>query len=266
MFSFRLSTFIFQLINFFVLLAVLTWFFYRPLLRAMQRREEEIASRLRDADERERKAEAERQQLAEQSRRAQADAEALLARARTEGSQATEQMLERAHQEVARLLDEAKQRAQEQERTARQRLEARLRQTVVATSGSLIREAAGPLVHQGLMQKLLAGDLGTEGQQADLLRQALSGANGNVIVQLAYPSTPGLEEQFQHALAKTLGREGNRVSVTFQTEPSLVAGVRILVGTVAVDLSLKQILEALSLQENASGGSRGQGNGMGRTA
>jgi F-type H+-transporting ATPase subunit b len=266
MFSFRLSTFIFQLINFFVLLAVLTWFFYRPLLRAMQRREEEVAARLRDADERERQAEAERQQLAEQSRRAQADVEALLARARTEASQATEQMLQRAHQEVARLLDEAKQRGQEQERTAWQRLAARLRQTVVATSGSLIREAAGPLVHQGLMQKLLAGDLGTEGQQADLLRQALSGANGNVIVQLAYPPTPGLEEQFQQALAKTLGREGNRVCVTLQTEPSLVAGVRILIGTVAVDLSLKHILDALSLQESASGGARGLGNGMGRTA
>lgn len=257
MFSFRLSTFIFQLINFFVLLAVLTWFFYRPLLRAMQRREDEIASRLRDADERGRKAEAERQQLAEQSHRAQAEAQALLARARTEGSQATEQMLERARQEAARLLDEAKQRAQEQERTVRQRLEARLRQTVVATSGSLIREAAGPLVHQGLMQKLLAGDLGTDGQQADLLRQALSGANGNVIVQLAYPPTPSLEEQFQHALAKTLGREGNKVSVIFQTESSLLAGGRILVGTVAVDLSLKHILDGLSLQEHVMGGSRG---------
>jgi F-type H+-transporting ATPase subunit b len=257
MFSFRLSTFIFQLINFFVLLAVLTWFFYRPLLRAMQHREDEIASRLRDADEREGKAEAERQHLAEQSRRAQAEAQALLARARTEGSQATEQMLERARQEAARLLDEAKQRAQEQERTARQRLEARLRQTVVVTSGSLIREAAGPLVHQGLMQKLLAGDLGADGQQADLLRQALSGANGKVIVQLAYPPTPGLEEQFQQVLAKTLGREGNKVSVTFQTEPSLLAGGRMLVGTVAVDLSLKHIFDGLSLQESASGGLRG---------
>jgi hypothetical protein len=163
-------------------------------------------------------------------------------------------MLERARQEVARLLDEAKQRAHEQERTARQRLEARLRQTVVATSGSLIREAAGPLVHQGLMQKFLAGDLGTGGQQADLLRQALLGTYDNVIVQLAYPPTPELEEQLQHALPKTLGQEGNKVSVTFQTEPSLLAGVRVLVGTVAVDLSLKHILEALSLQESANGG------------
>jgi F-type H+-transporting ATPase subunit b len=266
MFSFRLSTFIFQLINFFVLLAVLTWFFYRPLLRAMQQREEEIAARLRDADERERQAEAERQQLAERSRRAQAEAEALLARARTEGSQATEQMLERARHESTRLLDEAMQRAREQEHTARQRLEARLRQTVVATSGSLIREAAGPLVHQGLMQKLLAGDLGTEGPQADLLRQALSGANGNIIVQLAYPPTPALEEQFQQALAKSLGREDNRVSVTFQVESSLLAGGRILVGTVAVDLSLKHILDELILQESTSGGGRGLENGMGRIA
>jgi hypothetical protein len=162
----------------------------------------------------------------------------LSAQVKTEALQAAEQISERAHQEAARLLDEAKQRAQEQERAARQRLEARLRQTVVATSVSLIREAAGPLVHQGLMQKLLAGDLGTDGQQADLLRQALSAANSHVIVQLAYPSTPGLEEQVQHALAKILGREGNKVSVSVLTEPSLLAGGRILVGTVAVDLNV----------------------------
>jgi F-type H+-transporting ATPase subunit b len=266
MFSFQLSTLIFQLINFFVLLAVLTWFLYRPLLRTMQQREEEIAACLRDADARERQAEAERQQLAEQSRHAQAEAEALLARAKTEGAHAAEQLLERTRQEAAQLLDEAKQRAREQERTAQQHLATRLRQTVVATSGSLIREAAGPLVHQGLMQKLLAGDLGTEGQQADLLRQALSGANGNVIIQLAYPPTPGLEEQFQQVLAKTLGREGNTMSVTFQTEPSLLAGGRMLVGTVAVDLSFQHILEELSLRASASGGAQGQGNGMGRSA
>jgi F-type H+-transporting ATPase subunit b len=245
---------------------VLTWFLYRPLLRTMQQREDEIAACLRDADERERQAEAERQQLAAQSRHAQAEAEALLARAKTEGAQAAEQLRERARQEAAQLLDEARQRAREQERAARQRLEARLRQTVAATSGSLIREAAGPLVHQGLMQKLLTGDLGTEGEQADLLRQALSGANGHVIVQLAYPPTPGLQEQFQQALATTLGQEGNTLSVTFQTEPNLVAGVRMLVGTVAVDLSFKHILEELSLQASADGGARGQGNGMGRTA
>jgi F0F1-type ATP synthase delta subunit len=116
------------------------------------------------------------------------------------------------------------------------------------------------------MQKLLAGDLGTEGQQADLLRQALSGANGHVIVQLAYPPTPVLQEQFQQALAKTLGQEGTTMSITFQTEPGLMAGVRMLVGTVAVDLSLQHILEELSLQASASGGAQGHGNGMGRTA
>jgi F-type H+-transporting ATPase subunit b len=264
MFTFRLSTLIFQPINFFILLAALTWFFYRPLRRVMQHREEEIGSRLHDADERARQAEGERQQLAEQSRRAQAEREALLASARTEALQAAEQVLERARQEAARLLDEAKQRAQEQERAARQRLEARLRRTVVTTSGSLIREAAGPVVHQGLVQKLLTGDLGVEGEQADLLRQALSGANGDVIVQMAYPPSGSLREQLQQTLTRTLGKEGHTVRVTFRTEPTLVAGARILVGTVAVDLSLEHILDELSLQGSLGSGARD--DGMGRSA
>jgi F-type H+-transporting ATPase subunit b len=264
MFTFRLSTLIFQLINFFILLAVLTWFFYRPLRRVMQHREEEIASRLRHADEGARKAEGERQQLAEQSQRAQAERQALLARARTEALQGAEQILERARQEAARLLDEAKQRAQEQERTARQRLEARLRRTVVTTSGSLIREAAGPVVHQGLVQQLLTGDLGIEREHADLLRRALSATHGNVIVQIAYPPSASLQDQFQQSLARTLGKEGHTVRVSFQTDPALVAGVRLLVGTVAVDLSLEHILDDLSLQGGPISGARD--DGLGRIA
>jgi hypothetical protein len=187
--------------------------------------------------------------------------EALLAKARVEASQSREQTLERAHAEAARLLEDAKERLQEQERAAQQRLESRLRQAAVAVAGGLIREAAGPIVHQALLQKLLDGKIGEDGAEAELLRQALPNTQHSVTVELAYPPAPDLEERLQRALAKTVGKEAKALNLTFRVEPSLIAGVRILVGTVAVDLSLMRILEELSQEARPRGGNIGDGMG-----
>src|SRR5574341_2150914 len=170
MLRFQLSTFIFQLLNFFILLAVLTRFFYRPLLGLMKRQEEEIASRLREAEERTQKADAERERLAEASRQLHVEAEALLVKAKAEASQTREQLLTRARQEADHYLEEAKQRMREQERVTQQRLETDLRRTAVAIAADLMHEAAGPLLHQALMEQLLGEKLHPDGDQGDLLR------------------------------------------------------------------------------------------------
>jgi F-type H+-transporting ATPase subunit b len=261
MLTFQLSTLIFQLLNFFILLGVLTWFFYRPLLRVMKQREDATASRLRDAAEQARQAREERQRLAEESRRLHTEAEALLAKAGVEAAQSREHVLERTRAEVARLMEEAQQRIQEQERAAQQRLESRVRQAVVTVAGGLIREAAGPAVHQALLQKVLDGKIGEESNQAELLRQALPNNHHSVLVELAYPPAPDLEERLQSALGKALGQEAKAVSLAFRVEPSLLAGARMLVATVAVDLSLRRILEELSQEAGPREGNRGHGVG-----
>ena len=106
------TTIVFQVINFFVLLVILTRFLYRPLLRTMQAREAEIAARLHEADERTRQADAERAHLAEQAQQAAAEAEvertALIAAANRE----REQLLHRARDESGQLLDAARRAGQ----------------------------------------------------------------------------------------------------------------------------------------------------------
>jgi F-type H+-transporting ATPase subunit b len=261
MLTFQWSTLIFQLLNFFILLGVLTWFFYRPLLRVMQQREDMIASRLRDAAEQARQVSEERQRLAEESRRIHTDAEALLAKARVAASQSRDHILERTREEVVRLMEDAKQRIQEQERLAEHHLESRLRHAVVIVAGGLIREAAGSLVHQALLQRLIEEQVGDDRQEVDLLRQALATTGYSVTVELAYPPSPDLEQHIQGALGKALGKEPLALNLAFRVEPSLIAGVRMLVGTVAVDLSLRRMLEELSQEEGSREGNRGHGMG-----
>lgn len=241
----QLSTIVFQIANFFILLTVLAWFLYRPLLQTMRRREDEIAAQLRDADERARRADAERAQLAEEAVRARADAEALLARAQAEASQTRQRLLDQTRQEAARYAEEARQRIEEQERAVRRRLEDTVRTTAVAMAGSLIQQAAGPPFHRALIEQLLTGGLTPEGLQRDLLQRAVSRSNGAMTVEVAYPPSPELTERIREALARLLGVTDRRVEIVVRVEPSLRAGVRILVQDVVVDLSLNRILADL---------------------
>jgi F-type H+-transporting ATPase subunit b len=247
----QLSTLIFQVLNFFILLAALTWFFYRPLLRMMKRREDEILARLHEADERTKQAESERARLAALSRQAQADAESLLERARVEAAHTRQQLLDEARREAANSLDAARARVDEQERTARARLEAQARRTAVGVAGDLIHAAVGPAFHQALVERLLETGLKLDGPQGDVLRRALAQGHGNVTVEMAYEPSPELRARIEEALAQSLAAESGPPALAFRVAPSLSAGLRVLVGTVAIDMSLSHILADLERQAPA---------------
>lgn len=253
MLDLELTTFIFQIVNFFILLACLTWFLYRPLLRVMKKREADIAAKLHDADERAQKADAERQQLAQELQNARARAEQLLTEARAEASERRQQLLSQARSEVAEMIEGAKRQIQQQEAAAQQVLQARIGKTAVTVAGELVRQAIGPTLHAELLQRLIGNGAGLEADHADLLLQAYDKTDGKITIELAYPPSDGQQEQLRTALAHTLGRDRAALQLDFRVEPALMTGLRILVGTVAVDLSLSRTLEELSQKIHSDG-------------
>jgi F-type H+-transporting ATPase subunit b len=245
MLRFQLSTFIFQLINFFILLAVLRWFLYRPLLRVMRKREEDINARLREAEERTRAVERERQSLADERQRAQADADALKGRAQEEVARQRTEMLEDARRQATKYLEDARRRAAEQERAARQLLEDEARHTAIVLAAELLEQMpVGALHHALVTQALDQGAADDSGQESSLVR-ALTSARSLVTVELALPADSDLEARIRRRLAELRGEGGGDLHAVFRVEPSLVAGLRILVGTVVLELSLRSILSRL---------------------
>ena len=260
MLDFELSTFIFQMINFVILLAALSWFLFRPLLRVMKQRQSDIEARIQEADDKARQADEERRQLAEALEQARTQAGDILTQARAEANHAREQLLEQARHEVADLTQEARNRIQEQERATRQRLQARLSETAVSLAGNLLREAAGPSLHQSLVEQLIADEAGLGIEETDLLKQALARNHQEVVVEVAYPDGEDLQGRISQGLSRTLGISAP-LDVNLRVEPSLIAGVRITIGTVAVDLSLSRTLKELVESVTSTGESNGRGMG-----
>jgi F-type H+-transporting ATPase subunit b len=245
MLDLQLPTIAFQVLNFLVLLAILARFFYRPLLRVMTERENAIAARLREADERTKQAEAERQRLASLQREAEAQAEAQLAAARTEAQAVGKQILDGARQEAARMLDEARHTVDEREKAALARVEARARDSAVRMTGSLIRRTAGPAVHEALLERICDQGEWAGATEAESLREAVGNGQASVVVEVAYPATAETEARLREAVARLLSGSPRPIDLTLQVDPALVAGLRVQAGDVVLDMSLSRTLREL---------------------
>jgi hypothetical protein len=164
------------------------------------------------------------------------------------------EVLDEARRQAARYLEEAQRRSEEQARAARQTLEAEARRTAVAVAADLLKRMPIAPLHEALVAQLLDDGLEDAGEQGVLLRRALaSGGTTTVIVELARPASPELEARVRRRLAEAWGNPGGNLTTTFRVEPSLIAGARILVGTIVLELSLDGILAQLEHETEMEG-------------
>jgi F-type H+-transporting ATPase subunit b len=249
----QLSTIVFQIVNFLILLAALSWLFYRPINRVMRSREEGIAARLREADQSIRSAEKERDELAKRAREADAAAQSLLASARMQAGEERRQIIVAARTDAARLVAEAQQTIQEQERSALGRLDSHIRESAISVAGSLIREAAGTQVHEQLLRQFLEQGVRPTNPGEVPFVQALAQDHNAITIELAYPAVEAAETAIRDVLSREFTPKGVKPQITFVVSPALLAGLRILAGEFVLDLSLRRALQTLKAGESARG-------------
>jgi len=237
------STLIFQVLNFFILLAGLSYFLYRPLLRVMREREEGIAAQLRAADEKTREATEERERLASREEQAKQEAVQTLERARSDATEQARKILDDAKRAAAEQEDRARQQLASGERAALERLRTQAADAAVAMASQLIGAVAGPEVHHALLDALLVGDLGVSPDDLATLQQVSRGAGQQILVEVAYPPAADLAQRFATALGSLAKSPVDPRSIRFQVTPELIAGARVLLGTLVIDLSLSRVLD-----------------------
>jgi len=225
------STIIFQIINFLILLVILTRFLYQPVQTMMRQRQEAITAQLTEAAAREAEAVAERARLAQQVEAARAESEQTLVRLRAEAAAERAQLIDNAREQAARMQEAAERQIREREEAALTQTAVHVRATAAALAGTLIREAAGPQVHQALLDRLIAAGLPDD-----------AAADTELIVELAYPADIALQQRLTGLTAAHL---------IFRVNPDLIAGARLLTThQVVVELSVRRTLEELQLHAN----------------
>lgn len=107
-----------QAVNFGLLLTVLTYFLYKPLLSIIDKRREEVAEGVRKAQAADQQLEDAKQEGAEMVGRAAREAEQLVATARSRADEKAAEIVRTAEERASAALKEAQAKADEAQRQA----------------------------------------------------------------------------------------------------------------------------------------------------
>jgi F-type H+-transporting ATPase subunit b len=145
------ATLLAQIINFLILVAILTKVAYKPLMKALADRQARITESLDSAEKEKSAAEELKREYQEQLAQARTQAQAIVEKASKLAEQAREEILQEARVEHARLLKEA----QEEIAREREKAVAQLRDEVVALSMAAASKIIGSSIDAATNAKLV---------------------------------------------------------------------------------------------------------------
>jgi len=249
-FGFSWSTFVVEIVNFLVLVWLLTRFFYQPVLRSIASREQKIKDELTRAEDAQTEAanltkryEARLSDWEKEKARLRERFDAELAALRTARESELQDVLEKERRQAA-VAAEAK------ERDEQRRLWQRSARDASNFAARLLSRVASPALEQRLIE-VTAEDLQmlTAEQRASLA----SAVNGKM--EATVISRYALDESEKTTISAALERcLGKRPSLTFKLDDTLVAGLRIEVGTATIDANVGAELAWFAQTESNAAG------------
>jgi F-type H+-transporting ATPase subunit b len=236
--AFSWSTFLFQVVNFLVLLYILRRFVYIPLFRMIDERRAAIAGAQEATEEARTEAEATRQQLAEerdaiaQERlRMIEEAQTAIAAERARAAEEAGAGAEQRRVELTRELEEMRRRAESD-------MMDDLLLMAVSVVERLLHQIADVSLHEQLCRHLVdtLHNPSTTRQSAG----PLSASAGTGTLEVAQDVDDAMVDRITDALG---AQAGHKVPVTVVANPQLIAGVRLQAGGYLWDSSLAGLLD-----------------------
>jgi len=242
MLNIKLSTLIFQIINFLILAFFLSKFLFRPVMRLLDERAKRVTQALDEAEMREEEARRIKEEYLRKLEEAKREAQALKEAAKEEVEKTRREIIEQARAEVRAM------RARAEEEIERERMEAIRRH----------REEIATLV-TSLSARMLTdvGDGRLQGVFFDAFLDRLAKMKGESseypsavremeVVPVEVTSADSLSEadleRLREALSSFLGKQ---VRLELRVDPSLIGGGIVRVGDHLIDGSLRGQLAGL---------------------
>lgn len=229
-----------QIVNFLVLLALLKWLLFDRIVRAMDQREERIASRLEEAGHKQQEAHQRAEQLEEEQRQLDSRREELLRRAREEADDHRRELVRQARDEVEQLRRQWQRDLKQQQ----QQFLAELRERAGDALQRALRQALAELADAELQQRTVRVFLGRleelDGHKRRRLGESIEDADGRIVVASAEELPGDVRREIAEALKRQFHDD---VKPAFETSPELISGLELRSHGQALGWSLRRYLD-----------------------
>jgi F-type H+-transporting ATPase subunit b len=233
----NLGFFIFQVLNFSIVVVLLYAWAYKPIINALKKREETIAKSLEDA-----------RVAAEARENAEEEARQIIAQAQAEAAEKVREATERAEEagrgvqataeaEAAKAREDALAEAEQERDSILSDMRGQVAALAMAAAQKLVGEALDESRQRALIDDFFSGV--KDGRVVVLEDIEASGASAEIVSAL--PLTDAEQASVRLDITAKLGSQ----TVTFRVDPNILGGLVIKVGDKVVDGSVAGQLDAL---------------------
>lgn len=240
MLEFTLTGFLFAIVNFLILVALLYKFLHKPLLDVLDKRRTTIEGAQKAARAAQAAAETLKQDCETQIAGMEEDRDKLLTEARREAAAARDEVLDKARHEAEREIAGLKRDWERKEREATEDLQDALLATSLELTRAILAQLTDHDIETKLLDALLAelAQLGAKGHD----RTELFATDTSVRVTSAVPLGDADRKRLCDAISQLADAPQ---SVDFSEDPNLIAGVRVEFVALAVDSNLADTVGAV---------------------
>lgn len=228
-----------QIVNFLILVWLLKRFLYKPVVNAMDQREQGIAKRSREAVERERKADEAATLYRNKSEQLEREREDILATVNKEADQQKKVMLSEAREEVAA----ARRDWQRQANQEKEEFFGNLRQQSATAIQTIARKALHDLADAGLEEQIIDTFIERLQSLDTGARQALAKEAEPVSIASAFALDARLRDRITSALHEHIDAGAE---VDYSESPQLLCGIELTRGGRRLSWSLLDYMENLT--------------------
>jgi len=229
-----------QLVNFLILLALLKWLLFDRIVRAMDQREEKIATRLEEAAGKREEAEERAEELERDRHELDSQRDEILQQAREEAEQRRAEMVREAREEVDRLRKDWRDDLERRQEELVSQLHQRAGKAVQRAARQALTDLADQEVRQAAVRIFLSKLDEIDGEQRETLAKSVEDAESRMIVAAAEE----LAEDDRRKVAEAIERQwSGDFEVDYETSPELIAGIEVRANGQALGWNLRDYLD-----------------------
>jgi F-type H+-transporting ATPase subunit b len=238
-------TFIAQIINFLILLFLLRRFLYKPIVNAMQEREQRIKSRLHEAEEKLSEAEREAQTYRQNNQELNEKREEILRQADTEAEALRREMLHQAREEIHQVKTHWQQAVQQEKESFLRELRLRTGEQACLVIRQALADLANADLERQIAEVFLQRLKELDGEARAEMDSVLHDSVSRITIRSAFEIPDDLQEQ----ILSVVNDQGvKNEAADFEVSSDVLCGIELRVPGHKIGWSLASYLH--SLEEN----------------
>ena len=231
-----------QALNFLILVWLMTHFLYRPILHAIDTRENKIAAELADADAKRAQAQKDRDEFQHKNEAFDQQRAALLAKATAEANTERQRLLDEAHKAADALSAKRQESLLRDAQNLNQAIARRTQTEVFAITRKALTDLATTSLEERMGAVFTRRLRELDGKAKGTLGAALKQATEPAVVRSAFDLPAEERAKIQNAINETFSAD---IHLRFETMPDLVSGIELTANGQKVAWSIADYLTSL---------------------